>query len=160
MDPPAPLDLLHDPVARIPHSGRRCPSIPSELRVAHAQVLLGICSGPRQGAQKWCRRWGQCTGVGSALLRTHILWPVTQGCIPGESDGIERENWDVLPRPGARMTATVALCHAGVCRQSRTKSDSKPGLTQKGNGEQPFLEGIPGLSSARPADLGQDRVGV
>lgn len=34
---PAPLDPLHDPLARIPRSGWRCPSVTSELRVARAQ---------------------------------------------------------------------------------------------------------------------------
>lgn len=59
---------------------------------------------------------------------------VTQGCVPGESDGIQQENWEVLTRPGARMKATVAPCHAGVCRESKNQNPNpKQILAQKGN---------------------------
>lgn len=89
---------------------------------------------------------------GVCLLSTHILWPVTQGCIPGESDGIQQENWEVLTRLGARMKATVAPCHAGVCRESKTRSkpQANPHTEGKLRRNNPSWEGIPGLSSARP----------
>lgn len=143
VDLPAPLDLLHDPLARIPRSGRRYPPslLSSGWPMLRAGVLLVICSGTRQGTQRRCRRWGECAGVGSALLRTRILGPVTQGCIPGESDGIEQENWEVLTRPGARMKATVAPCHAGCAGKAEPNPNPKQVLTQKGNGEETTLSG-------------------
>lgn len=153
---PRPLHLLHDSLARIPALAKGAPPslLSSGWHTLRAGVLPVICSGTRQGAQRRCRRWRECAGVGSALVRTRILWPVTQGCIPGESDGTEQENWEVLTRPGAGTKAVVAPCHAGVCWESRTNPNPGQVLTQKGNGEATTLSGgypQPVLSPSPPA---------
>lgn len=115
-----------------------------------AGVLLVICSGTRQGTEA-VPAVGGVRGSGACPAEDPHPRACHPGCIPGESDGIEQENWDVLTRPGARMTATVAPCHAGCAGKAEPNPNPNKASHRRATGKkQPFLEGIPGLSSARP----------
>lgn len=92
--------------------------------------------------------------MGSALLSTHILWPVTQGCILGESDGIQQENWEVLTKPGARLKATVAVPRWGVQgKQNQLQNPGKSSHRRETRRNNPPGRG----SSACPQPIPADR---
>lgn len=105
-----------------------------------AGVLLVICSGTRQGTQRRCRRWGECAGVGPALLRTRILGPVTQGASPGRVRASSRRT-GTCSQAGGKNDGHGGAVPCWVRRESRTKPKPKQGLTQKGNGEETTLSG-------------------
>lgn len=64
-----------------------------------AGVLLVICSGTRQGTEA-VPAVGGVRGSGACPAEDPHPRACHPGRIPGESEGIEQENWDVLTGRG------------------------------------------------------------
>lgn len=129
-----------------PHSGRRCPSITSELGVAQAQGRGPASPLLRDEAGDWVR-WG---GVCPAEDPHPLAW--RPGSTPGESDGIQRRAGKCSPGrgQGGRPRGSVP-CWGAQGKQNQIQTPNKSSPRRGPEKKLPFPGGI-------PTDLAQDRV--
>lgn len=125
-----------------------------------AGVLLVICSGTRQGTEA-VPAVGGVRGSGACPAEDPHPRARHPGCIPGESEGIEQENWDVLTGRGQEWRPRWRRAMLGAQgKQNQIQTQTRPHTEGKRGRNNPFWRVSPACPQPIPADLEQDRVRV